>query len=78
MDTGFTCFGLVEQDYTLPEEVLRDMGIDFTPITRTEVSHTNVNRTQLASGAQHAAIDTIDIKVLRRGIIGVNRVGYVC
>ena len=78
VDTGFTCFGLVEQDYTLPEEVLRDMGIDFTPITRTEVSHTNVNRTQLASGAQHAAIDTIDIKVLRRGIIGVNRVGYVC
>lgn len=35
VEAGFTCFGLVEQDYELPEEILR------------------------------------------RGIIGVNKIGYV-
>lgn len=28
IDTGFTMFGLVKQDYTLPEDVLEYIGID--------------------------------------------------
>lgn len=77
IDTGFTCFGLVEQDYTLPEEALRDMGIDITPITRTEVSRTELNRSHITIDINKANIDTIDIRIIRRGIIGVNRIGYV-
>ncbi len=77
VDTGFTCFGLVEQDYTLPEEALRDMGIDVTPITRTEVRRAEINRMLLSEPVGRTPIDTIDIKVLHRGIIGVNKVGYI-
>lgn len=34
VDTGFTCFGLVEQNYELPEEVLKELGIDTVKIGR--------------------------------------------
>ena len=77
VDTGFTCFGLVEQDYTLPEEALRDMGVDFTPITRVNVSHTELDRTPFLNKVNQTPIDTIDIKVLRRGIIGVKKIGFI-
>lgn len=28
VDSGFTMFGLVEQDYTLPKEIIEQMGIE--------------------------------------------------
>ena len=75
--SGFTCFGLVEQDYTLPEEVLKDLGIDITPISRIEVSRTSidVNKTNLITNKTQ--FETIEVKVLRRGVLGVNKIGYV-
>ncbi len=78
IDSGFTCFGLVEQDYQLPEEYLASMGINLTPISRTEVKRTEVKRTEVGTAAvKQTTYETIDIKFLRRGIIGVNKVGYV-
>ena len=77
VDTGFTCFGLVEQDYQLPEEILKEMGIDTIPISRAEVSHAEIGRTQIGSSLQHVNYETIDLKLVKRGIIGVNKVGYV-
>ena len=77
VDTGFTCFGLVEQDYTLPPEILEEMGVDIIPIQRTEVSRTNVQTIQLDTGIGRTNYETIDIKLVRRGVIGVNKVGYV-
>ena len=77
VDSGFTCFGLVDQDYTLPEELLKDMGIDITPITRTQISRTEISRTTVGSNINRTTLDTIDLKIVKRGIIGVNKVGYV-
>ena len=78
VDTGFTCFGLVEQNYELPEEVLHEMGIETNPIPRTEIERTTIQRTQpFSTGAERSEYETIDITVLRRGVIGVNKVGYV-
>ena len=77
VDTGFTCFGLVEQNYELPEEILHDMGIHTIPVPRTEVSRTGVNTTDIGNQVQRADYETIDITVLKRGIIGVNKIGYV-
>ncbi len=77
VDTGFTCFGLVEQDYQLPEEILKEMGIDTIPISRAEVSHIEINRAQVGSSIQHINYETIDLKLVKRGIIGVSKVGYV-
>ena len=78
VDTGFTCFGLVEQNYELPEDVLKEMGIETIPIQRTQVEMTDVPRTQvMGTDVETSEYETIDITILRRGVIGVNRIGYV-
>lgn len=77
IETGFTCFGLVEQDYTLPEEILLDYGIDLIPINRSVVSRAEINRTPVINYANRIKTETVDIKILRRGLIGVNKVGYI-
>lgn len=77
VDTGFTCFGLVEQDYQLPDEVLKELGIETIPISRAEVSHIEINRVQTGSSMQRVNYETIDLKLVKRGIIGVNKVGYM-
>ena len=78
VDTGFTCFGLVEQNYELPEEVLNELGVETIPIPRTQVERTDVQCTSvLETGIETARYETIDITLLRRGVIGVNRIGYV-
>ena len=78
VDTGFSCFGLVEQNYELPEEVLHEMGVETIPIPRTEVERIDIPRTQIrGTGVETSEYETIKITVLRRGVIGVNKVGYV-
>lgn len=78
VDTGFTCFGLVEQNYELPEEVLNEIGIDTIPIPRTQIDTVDIQRTQVVgTGIEKSDYETIDITVLRRGVIGVNKIGYV-
>ena len=77
VDSGFTCFGLVEQDYQLPEEVLNDIGIDTIKVPRTEIRRTEVKRSNITSTIDRIEYETVDITMLRRGIIGVNKIGYV-
>lgn len=77
-DTGFTCFGLVEQNYELPEEILCQMGINVIPISKTEVPRTTVRTTTVSTTAvKRTQHETIGFVLVRRGIIGVNKVGYV-
>ena len=78
VDTGFTCFGLVEQNYELPEDVLHEMGVETIEIPRTRIETTEIPRVAIgASEIRRADYETIDITVLRRGVIGVNKIGYV-
>ena len=76
VDSGFTCFGLVEQDYQLPEEYLKSIGIDITPIERIEINRNELSKTEFEQNINTTEYETIEIKVLRRGIIGINKVGY--
>lgn len=77
VDTGFTCFGLVEQDYEIPEEVLHSMGIDTIPVPRAEVKRAGVEYIPVSGSIDRTECETIGLTVLRRGVIGVNRIGYV-
>ncbi|MDF2854636.1 MAG: hypothetical protein K0Q87_487 [Neobacillus sp.] len=40
-DTGFTSYGLVEQNHELPDEMLMEMGVDTISIPRANVSRTD-------------------------------------
>lgn len=78
VDTGFTCFGLVEQNYELPDEVLHELGVETIPILRTRVERADIPRMQASvSSISKSEYETIDIAVLRRGMIGVNKIGYM-
>ena len=78
VDTGFTCFGLVEQNYELPDEILEYMGIKTITIPRTEVKRTPVKTTSVPTvELNKTAPETIDFMIVRRGVIGVNKIGYV-
>ena len=59
------------------EEILKEMGIDTIPISRAEISHAEIGRTQIGNSLQRVNYETIDLKLVKRGIIGVNKVGYV-
>lgn len=78
VDTGFTCFGLVEQNYELPEEVMNELGVETIPIPRTQIDRVEIPRAHArTTDINKTDYETIDITVLRRGVIGVNRIGYV-
>ena len=77
VDTGFTCFGLVDQNYELLEDVLNEIGINTITIQRTDVNRTKVSNTLTENYVNRADYETINITILRRGVIGVNKVGYV-
>lgn len=78
IDTGFTCFGLVEQNYELPEVVLDEIGVETIPIPRADVERVDIPRVYpLTSSVRKTEYETIGITILRRGIIGVNKIGYV-
>ena len=77
VDTGFTCFGLVEQNYEIPDEVLNEMGIKTAKIGRANVKTAQVKRTHQTDNVNRAQYETVNLTVLRRGVIGVNKIGYV-
>ena len=53
-----------------------DVISNFREQLATEVSRTGVNTTAIDTQIQRAEYETIDITVLKRGIIGVNKIGY--
>lgn len=78
IDTGVTLFGIVDQDYKLPEDVLIEMGLetfDFDTFqTDTFEPETFSFETFEVETIQP---ETLGITMLRRGVIGVSKVGYL-
>ena len=78
VDTGFTMFCLVKQNYTLPKDIMEAIGLavfqyeQFTPqqFEPRTFSPTKFNPKGIAT-------DTLGIHILRRGVIGVSEVGYI-
>ena len=78
VDTGFTMFGLVDQDYTLPDEALKQIGIDVFNYDKFDYQKFEYDQFQFDKfEIDKFEPDTIDIVFLRRGVIGVRQIGYV-
>lgn len=56
---------------------MHEMGVHTIPVPRTEVSRIGVNTASVESYIDRAKYETIDITVLHRGVIGINKIGYV-
>jgi hypothetical protein len=76
VESGWTMFGLVDQDYELPDEVINELGFDLYDVDEFNVDEYDFDEFTL----DEYDIDDYDgdfISVLRRGVIGVHRVGYI-
>lgn len=78
VDTGFTMFGLVEQDYELPDEVLESIGAEVFAYEQFDFEEFALNEFQFEEFSfDKFEPDGLSISVLRRGVIGVSTIGYV-
>lgn len=73
---GWTFFSLVSQDYRLPDDVLREIGVDIFDYENFLPDEMSADRFKPDTIA--ADIPSHDmIRVVRRGVIGVYQIGYV-
>lgn len=78
VDSGFTLFGLVEQDYELPEEVVKEIGIEIFEYEKFEYGTFEYEKFDYESFEyKQLNYDKIKTIFLRRGVIGINCVGYL-
>lgn len=73
VDSGWTCFGVVKQDYTISEEILNSAGYD--------IFETQAFTTESFAGESFSPnsfpVNSLSFKPISRGVIGVNVVGYI-
>jgi len=78
VDTGFTMFGIVKQDYRLPSYVLESLGLDFFEYENFEYEEFEYEQFEYEQlEYEEFEYDQFEIQPLRRGIIGVRTIGYV-
>ncbi len=78
IDTGFTMFGLVDQNYELPDDVLKEIGVDVFEYEKFDYSRFEPTRFDYQKfEAESFDADRMDITFLRRGVIGVSQIGYI-
>ena len=77
VERGLTLFGLVDQDYEIPEEVIRQIGVETFDYERFEPEAFDAE-TFNADRFEPDAFEPerIGVTQLRRGVFGVARVGY--
>jgi hypothetical protein len=76
--TGCTFFGLVKQDYTLPKEIMEDIGLGIFEEEEFEQEpfETEEFKSEIFENEEFEH-EYFSVRILRRGVIGVNTVGYV-
>ncbi|MCB6570563.1 hypothetical protein LI142_13750 [Eubacterium limosum] len=77
VDSGFTMFGLVEQDYVLPDEIIKEIGIETFKYESFDTDSFEPESFSFDTfDIDTFEPESIGISFLRRGVIGVNRIGY--
>lgn len=75
---GFTYFGIVKQDYHLPERVLIELGFEtFETETFQEESFEAEQFEFESFNTESFHFEIFDMHLLRRGLIGVRTIGYI-
>lgn len=78
IDTGFTMFGLVDQNYELPDEVIRSIGADVFEFEEFKFEEFSFEEFKFEEFSfEKFQPEEFSISVLRRGVIGVSRIGYI-
>ena len=68
----------MDQDYQLPDGISESLGVDVMTLSVVDIKQTDVERISIPTvNIKRAKYDTIKIKVLRRGVVSVNKIGYI-
>jgi hypothetical protein len=71
-ETGWTFMGIVDQNYTVPREVLEDSGWRVLELREPALQRLNVQRFQ----PRAMDLRTVKMRILRRGVVSFGRVAY--
>ena len=64
-DTGFSFFGLVEQNYELPKEIIERLGLEVVSLEHIELNHNELNKNTLnRTSLNRTKYNTLGIMVL--------------
>lgn len=78
VDTGFTLFGLVEQNYTLPDDIIKLIGLETFDYETFEFERFKSDIFEVESfSIETFEPDNLEITFLRRGVIGISKIGYI-
>lgn len=78
IDTGVTLFGIVDQDYQLPEDVLTEIGLETFDFDTFQTDTFDPDSFDFETFEPDTIQpDSLGITMLRRGVIEVFKVGYV-
>lgn len=77
VERGFTFFGIVEQDYTLPADALAKLGIEMAMLDMVVLEEVELERVNFDNVVfERCEPNRVDLAVLRRGLVSVTKVGY--
>lgn len=78
IDTGFTMFGLGDQNYELPDEVMEAVGFEVFRYEEFNYEEFKPEEFELKEfQVEEFETETLSIGFLRRGVISVQQIGYV-
>ena len=76
--SGMTMFGMVKQDYQIPDYILKAIGMDVFEYEKFSFEQFQFNKFEYKNfNYVKFEYDEFEIKPLRRGIIGVRAIGYI-
>lgn len=77
IDSGCTFFGLVEQNYTLPERVIQELGLEQYNFEKMDIERFDFDSFSASKFAYDSfEYEKFGIEILRRDLIGIYRIGY--
>ncbi len=76
VEKGWTFFGIVDQDYELPDSVLKEIGLDIFEFDEFDFDEFKPDTFEFDE-FEFDEFKPDFITVLRRGVIGVHKVGYI-
>ena len=78
IDTGFTMFGLVEQDYKIPEHILKEIGLKVFEYEKFQFHKFEPQKFEIKKfEIKKFQFEAFKITILRRGVIGISKIGYI-
>lgn len=78
MKNGTTIFGLVDQDYTMTDDMLKSMGLDRFSMDHLSLETLEMDSFELETfPMDHFNFDHLETGMLRRGVVGINKIGYL-